>query len=79
MSNNIIEHFEDTTGIEYSLFKSEVFEMLTELFQTGMKDEEYYEECSQMVQDFIGNQISVDYDQLNELSSFMVVQFFSED
>lgn len=79
MSNNITENFEKVSGKSFDSFYSEVEDMLRVNFDPLLSDEENYENSAQLVQEFIANLVGPDYSQMNELSSFCVDKFYSED
>ncbi len=79
MSNNITENFEKVSGKSFDSFYSEVEDMLRVNFDPLLSDEENYENSAQLVQEFIANLVGTDYSQMNELSSFCVDKFYSED
>ena len=79
MSNNIIENFEKASGRSFNSFYEEVKDMLNVNFDPLLSDEENYENRSQLVQEFVAALLGTDYSQMNELSSYCVDKYYSED
>jgi hypothetical protein len=84
MSNNIIENFEkalEPAGYGYEQIEKEAFQAMADAYDDSFNDEDYYELCSELVQNFVAGiyGIGSDYPELNQVSSFIVNKFFSKD
>ena len=79
MSNNLIQNFEEASGRSFTEVSTEAGEMMASAYDEDYDYEEYYEACSELVQNFLAGLagVGLNYPELNQVSSFVVEQFFN--